>query len=198
MNKTVLIAAHGALLRAGIAELLSGRPGVKKVLDAGSLDDALLVMSREPVDVVLLDPHVGQDEENPAKTIGRLRQNAPGVRIVVMGRRPLRGLALCARRAGADAWVDLEAGVAEFANIVNGRMNGWERSKGIEDPAARLSRREHEVLCLIANGATTKEMAEQLGISHKTIEKHRGRLGEKLSLRNIAELTRFAVENGLV
>lgn len=66
-----------------------------------------------------------------------------------------------------------------------------------EHPLRTLSRRERQVLTLIARGGTTKSIAHELGISPKTVEKHRGKLARKLDIHSVAELTRFAIENEL-
>jgi two-component system, NarL family, invasion response regulator UvrY len=77
---------------------------------------------------------------------------------------------------------------------LNGGPDGQERRASLDS----LSKRELEVMCFLASGMTNREIAEQLGISVKTIDTHRGHLLKKLQLRNNSDITRFAIRHGLV
>ncbi len=135
------------------------------------------------------------------------RRELPDSRIIVLSDERHRGMVEAAMQSGVNAYLlktchfeDLKQGIASvnegkaYLSAEISRMAEGDGAAG-EHPLRILSRRERQVLTLIARGGTTKSIAHELGISPKTVEKHRGKLARKLDIHSVAELTRFAIEN---
>jgi RNA polymerase sigma factor (sigma-70 family) len=145
-----------------------------------------------------------------------LRRRASGVRILVLSMHEQDEYVLEAVRGGANGYILKDAGPAElraairavgaggeyFSPAVARRLTAAVRGEvATESPRDRLQRltpREREVLALVATGKTNREIAARLGISPRTVESHRESLMKKLALRTVADLTRFALQAGLL
>jgi RNA polymerase sigma factor (sigma-70 family) len=145
-----------------------------------------------------------------------LRRRASGARILVLSMHEQDEYVLAAVRGGADGYILKDASPAElraairtvgaggeyFSPAVARRLTAAVRGEvATESPRDRLQRltpREREVLALVATGNTNREIAARLGISPRTVESHRESLMKKLALRTVADLTRFALQAGLL
>lgn len=208
LPQTVLIADGHAMFRDGLRALLE-RGGHHVVGATGDGRDALRLARELAPDLAVLDlalPALNGIEA--ARQIGR---RAPATAIIMLTPVDDEALVIDALRAGARGYVlkaqggdDLLGAIAEVARGATYLSPGI--SRGVVDaclsgdaPAADpLTEREREVLQLIAEGRSTREVADLLAVSHKTAESHRTRIMRKLDLHNVAGLVRYAVRRGLI
>ncbi|HET7199822.1 MAG TPA: response regulator transcription factor [Burkholderiales bacterium] len=208
----VLLADDHALVRAGIRALLESMDGVTVVAEAGNGSEVLELARTHRPDIVLLDismPGLGGLEASV-----QLKQELPGVRVVMLSMHANEEYVLQALRAGAAGYMlkDSATGELELAlkAVMQGEtylsppiskqvVEGYVQRVGSEQPAAdNLTPRQRQVLQLIAEGHSTKEIAYRLELSVKTVETHRAQLMERLHIRDIAGLVKYAIRNGIV
>ncbi len=214
----VLLADDHTLVRAGFRVLLDNFDGVQVVAEADNGRDALrLAQTRQP-DVVLMD--VAMPELNGLEAALHLAEELPHVRVIILSMHANEEYVLRALRAGAAGYLLKDSDLEELEIAIEAVTRGetylsppvskliadYIRRTGSEsgesqvetNPYERLTRRRREVLQLIVEGRTTKEIARTLKISVKTVETHRARLMEQLDIHNIAGLVRYAIQVGLV
>jgi len=209
MSVRVLIADDHALVRAGVRGLLAGAPEVEVVGEASDGPEALRLARELQPHVLVLDLNMpGLDG---FEVLRRVRADVAGVRVLVLTLDDDPRSVQRAVRDGADGYVlkdaiahDLISAVRRVA-IGGGAFDGGaqaalrDAARGEhDDPLARLTAREREVLRRIAEGLANKEIAAALHIGVRTVETHRAHLLRKLAMRSTAELTRFAIEQGLL
>jgi DNA-binding NarL/FixJ family response regulator len=211
----VLLAEDHALVRAGFAALLRSLPDIEVVAEAGDGRDALRLVATHRPHVVLMD--IAMAGLNGLDATGRIVKEFPGVRVIILSMHANEEYVLQALRAGAAGYLIKDAGLAELELAVRSVARGEtylspavsrhviadyvRRTTG--EPAAllpgeTLTPRQREVLQLIAEGHTVKEIGRLLGVSEKTVETHRMQLMERLNIHDVAGLVRYAVRIGLV
>ena len=209
----VVIAEDHSVVRQGIRGVMEELDGLEVVGEAGDGDEALaLVIEQEP-DVVVLD--VNMPGRTGLEVARELRDAALPVRVLILSMHDDPEYVLQAVRSGADGYVLKDASPSELRDAVKAVHEGREYftarvtqqlSVGLrreieeEQLKARLealTKRETEVLLLVADGLTNREIGERLSISPRTVETHRERVMGKLRIRTVAGLTRFVVEHGL-
>jgi DNA-binding NarL/FixJ family response regulator len=209
----VLVADDHAVVREGIRTLLESTPGFEVVGEAGSGDEALAIIGRMDPDVAILD--ITMPGLSGIDVITRLRATGARTGVLILSMHDHPEYVLGAVRAGADGYLLKSAGPAEIRDAVRAVAAGHEAfgpritqllGSALRDEAARsasrgrldlLTPRELEVLSRVAAGRTSREIGEDLGISHRTVETHRESIMKKLGIRTVAGLTRFALEAGL-
>jgi DNA-binding NarL/FixJ family response regulator len=208
----VLLADDHALVRAGIRALLEGLEGVTVVAEAANGIEVLELARKHRPDVVLLDismPGLGGLEAS-----AQLKQELPEVRVVMLSMHANEEYVLQALRAGAVGYMLKDSATAQLELALQAVMQGetylsppiskqmvegYLQRVGAEQPAAdNLTPRQRQVLQLIAGGHSTKEIAYRLELSVKTVETHRAQLMERLEIRDIAGLVKYAIRSGLV
>jgi DNA-binding NarL/FixJ family response regulator len=208
----VLIADDHTMVRESLVSVLRAAGDIEVVAQAADGIEAIEKALLTRPDVVIAD--LSMPRLNGLEVVRRLREALPATRVLVLTMHGEHEYVLQAVRAGASgdlvkdsaaaellaALRSLHAGRAHFgpqaAHSLAEQLQRPERP--LEDPYGRLTRREREVFHLIAEGMTTKDIAQRLGISAKTAENHRGRVLDKLDVRNTAELVRYALRKGLV
>ena len=208
----VLLADDHALVRAGIRALLQNLEGVTVVAETGNGADVLEFARAHRPDVVLLDismPGLGGLEVS-----AQLRDALPEVRVVMLSMHANEEYVLQALRAGAAGYMLKDSATAELELALKAVMqgetylsppiskqvvDGYVQRVGAEQTASdNLTPRQRQVLQLIAEGHSTKEIAHRLNLSVKTVETHRAQLMERLQIREIAGLVKYAIRHGLV
>ena len=210
----MLVVDDHAVVREGLRHVLTAAEGFSVVGEAANATEALGLAETVRPDVVLLDLTMPGMSGLEAAT--ELRRRASGARILVLSMHEQDEYVLAAVRGGANGYILKDAGPAElraavrtvraggeyFSPAVARRLAAAVRGEGAtESPRDRLQRitpREREVLALVATGNTNREIAAGLGISPRTVESHRESLMKKLALRTVADLTRFALQTGLL
>lgn len=208
----VLLADDHALVRSGIRLVIEKLDGVQVVAEATDGRRALELVEALRPDVALLD--ISMAELNGIEVTARIKGRFPQTRVVILSMHAGEEYVSQALRSGAAGYLLKDATPAELElalravargeTYLSPRVSGTvvERYLQSADPAAgpleRLTPRQREILQMIAEGRTTKQMAAQLGVSIKTVETHRALLMERLGIHDIAGLARFAVRTGIV
>jgi DNA-binding NarL/FixJ family response regulator len=208
----LLLADDHVLVRAGIRSLLGTLPGVEVVAEARDGHETLgLVESLHP-DIVLMD--IAMPGLNGLEATERITRDYPKTKVVILSMHVSEEYGARALRAGAAGYLPKDADVRELELAIAAVARGEtylspavsthvvadyrRRLAEAPDALARLSPRQREVLQLLAEGASTKEVAFRLKLSIKTVETHRAQIMDRLDIHDLAGLVRFAVRTGLV
>lgn len=207
----VLLVDDHALVRAGMRALLQELADVEVVAEASDGAQALQIAEREQPDVVLMD--IAMKGMNGLEAAAKLRERQPGVKVVILSMHTSEEYVLLALRAGAAAYLIKDSATAELGLALNSVMrgetylspaisrqvvDGYVQRVGAGAGADPLTQRQREVLKHIAEGRSTKEIAFELDLSVKTIETHRAQIMERLGIRDVAGLVRYAMRVGIV
>ena len=208
----LLLADDHTVLRESMATALRAAGDCMVVAEAGDGISAIEQALATQPDVAIVD--ISMPRLNGIEVVRRLTADLPRTRVLVLTMHEEEEYVLHVVRAGAAGYLlkhaattellqavrELAAGGVHFgpyaAKVLADQVHQPNRAMG--DPYGELSAREREVLHLMADGLTTKEISKKLGISVKTAENHRGRVLAKLGLRNSAELVRYAMRKRLV
>jgi two-component system, NarL family, invasion response regulator UvrY len=207
----IMIVDDHAILRAGVREMLQDEEDLQVVGEAGSAEETLQLLNNgTEVDVVILDVTLpGQSGIDLLKT---LRRDRPDLQILVLSMHPERSFAVRLMRAGANGYVPkmivpeelvravraVGAGRRYITPIVAELLASEAASEEDGPLHNRLSERELQVFTRIARGVSPAVMANELGLSVKTVSTYRARILEKMGMRSNAEIAAYAVRNQLV
>jgi DNA-binding NarL/FixJ family response regulator len=209
----VIVADDHGVVREGIRTVLEASDDFDVIAEAATGEEALRLIAEHDPDVAILD--ITMPELSGIEVITRLRERAARTSVLILSMHDHPEYVLGAVRAGADGYLMKSAGPAEVRDAVRAVAEGRESfsrrvtqqlSSALRDEAGRetsrdrleqLTPREKEVLVRVAEGRTSREIAEEFGISHRTIETHRESIMRKLGIRTVAGLTRFALEAGI-
>jgi DNA-binding NarL/FixJ family response regulator len=208
----VLLADDHALVRAGIRSLLEKMPGIEVVAEASDGRVALELIAQHQPNVVLMD--IAMPGLNGLESVARITREFFHVRVLILSMHANEEYVLQALRSGAAGYLLKDGAVPELELAIKAVAAGdtflspriskavissyVERVPNHEEPADRLTPRQREILQLIAEGNSTKEIAFHLGISVKTVEAHRAQLMDRLDLHDVPGLVRYAMRRGLV
>ena len=207
MPRVLLVDDH-VVVRKGIRLILEDRFGDIQISEASSGDEALAALG-EPYDAVILD--LSMPGRSGIELLVEIKHRFPALPVLIMSLYAEEQFAVRALRAGASGYLTKSAApeqlAAAFERILHG---GRYISEAVAErlavgasgtpgaPHERLSDREFEVMRGIASGETVSEIAARMHLSVKTVSTYRARLLEKMGMENNAELTRYAIQNGLV
>ncbi|MCC6365024.1 MAG: response regulator transcription factor [Bryobacterales bacterium] len=205
----ILLADDHSVVRQGFRMLLAAQPDMDVVGEAQNGREAVdLAQSLQP-DIVVMD--VSMPELNGIEATRRIGDAAPRARVLALSMHRDSVYVREILRAGARGYLLKDAQENDLLNAVRAVSKGEgylspsvsdavlnDYRKHVTDPIDLLTSREREVLQMIAEGQTNKEIAGTLNLSVYTVEAHRGRIMEKLNLHSTGELVRFAVRNGLI
>lgn len=210
----VLVADDHIVVREGIRTVLEGAPGFEVIAEVGTGREAMERMDADPPDVAVLD--ISMPDMSGLDVVRESRARGSRIRLLILSMHDHPEYVLSAVRAGADGYILKSAGPAELREAVQAVATGREYfghdvthklGAALRDETARqasrnrleeLTPREREVLALVAEGRTSREIADDFGISPRTVETHRESLMKKLGIGTIAGLTRFALEAGII
>jgi DNA-binding NarL/FixJ family response regulator len=208
----VLLADDHTLVRAGIRALLPSIEGVEVVAESGDGREALELIARHRPDVALLD--IAMPGMNGLEIAKRITRESPRTRVVILSMHADPSYVQQALRAGAAGYLLKGAAVSELPLALRSVMLGetyltpkvskhvvdgfLREGEGEPGPLHGLTKRQCEILQLIAEGHPTKEIATILDVSIKTVETHRARLMDRLDIHDVPGLVRFAIRAGLV
>ena len=212
MKKTIVIVDDHAILREGLRNLLEATGRYEVAGEAGDGRSAVRLVGQGRPDIVIMD--VSMPELNGIDATRQILAENPQVKILALSMYGDRHLVDEMLSAGASAYVLKEATYAEIEEalatvlgggtwlsppILAGVARAYVRRIHLEERAepSRLTTREREVLQLVAEGKTTKDIGVTLFLSPKTIDTHRQQIMRKLDLHSIADLTRYALRMGL-
>jgi DNA-binding NarL/FixJ family response regulator len=205
----ILLADDHAVVRQGFKMILAAQPDMEIVGEAGNGREALDLAGQLQPDVIVMD--VAMPELNGIEATRRVADLSPRSRVLALSMHKDSVYVREILRAGARGYLlkdsissDLLAAVRAIARgegylspgVSDAVLNDYRRH--VTDPIDLLSSREREVLQMIAEGKTNKEIATVLNLSVYTVDAHRGRIMEKLNVHSVTDLVRFAVRAGLV
>lgn len=199
MTIRVLLADDHALVRAGIRALLGELPNVDVVAEAGDGHEAIRLVRELKPDIALVD--VSMPGLSGLDVASRVRKEHPETRVVIVSMHADREYVRMALAAGASGYLLKQAARGELEKALEAVARGerWLSPTLTKDLASeRLTPRQREVLKLIAEGLSTKEIASKLNVSVKTIDTHRTELMDRLGIHGVAGLVRYAIRIGLV
>ncbi len=208
----VLIADDHTLVRSGFRALLEQLEGVHVVAEAADGRDAIRLTQQRRPDVVVMD--ISMPDLNGIEATRRIRKQFPDVRVLLLSMHSSEEYVAEALAAGAAGYMIKDAGAVELdialraiargesylspsvaKKVVSGQVRPGDRVAGAP---GQLTGRQREVLQLIAEGYSTKEIARKLDLSVKTVETHRANMMGRLDIHDVAGLVRYAVRKGLV
>lgn len=210
----IVIAEDHTILREGLRSLLSSNTSFEVVGEAGDGREAIRQVKKLKPDLILTD--LSMPRMNGMEAIKEIKRESASTKILVLTVHRAEEYILATFRAGADGYLLKDSTHSELLMAVKKVLNGThyispeisekviegyiEGKKSLKSRTSweTLTQREREILKLIAEGYRNKEIAEDLCISVKTVEKHRANLMEKLDLHSIQALTAFAIDKGLV
>ena len=205
----ILLADDHALVRQGFRMILSAQADMQIVGEAGNGREAVELAETLQPDVVIMD--VAMPELNGMEATRRLAAVAPRARVLALSMHKDAVYVREILRAGARGYLLKDSVDADLIAAVRSVAKGegylspgvsdavlTDYRKHVTDPLDLLTSREREVLQMIAEGKTNKEIASTLNLSVYTVEAHRGRVMEKLNLHSAGELVRFALRSGLI
>jgi DNA-binding NarL/FixJ family response regulator len=208
----VILADDHALVRAGIRSLLEKLPSVEVVAEAANGREAIDLIKSGAPDVVLMD--IAMSGLNGLEAAARVVKDFPGVKIIILSMHANEEYVMQALRVGVAGYLLKDAATAELELALQAVARGETYlSPGISrrvvdsylgrvshkpGPLAHLTARQREILQLVAEGKSTKEIAFILNVSAKTVETHRAQLMDRLDIHDVPGLVRYAIRVGLV
>jgi DNA-binding NarL/FixJ family response regulator len=213
LKTRVLLADDHEVVRSGLRAVLDEEADIEVVAEAADGSEAVEKALASNVDLAILD--VSMPRLTGLQATSELHRRRPELRVLILSVHDGEQYFFEALRAGASGYVLKTAANRDLVEACRASMRGeaflypgavtalirdyLERARsGDAAPEDPLTPRELEVVKLIAEGYTSDEIAEELIISRKTVDHHRGHILEKLGMRNVAELTRYAIRRGLV
>jgi DNA-binding NarL/FixJ family response regulator len=206
----VLVADDHAVVRRGLRQILAETSDILVGGEAESTSEVLALLRHGRFDAVVLDLHL--KGQSGLELLADLRREFPSLPVLILTMYPEEQYAIRAVRAGAAGFLTKESAPDKLIEAVRKVAAGGRYvsaalaeklaafvAKGAGGaPHEVLSNREFQILRLIASGRTVSEIAMQLSLSVKTVSTHRARILAKMNMRTSAELTHYAVKNGLV
>ena len=213
LKTRVLLADDHAVVRRGLRLVLDAEPDLEVVAEAGDGAEAVAQALRTDVDLVVID--ISMPRMTGLQAVRELHARRPDVRILMLSMHQNEQYLYEALKAGASGYVLKTVADRDLVEACRAAMRGepflypgamtplirdylqraWTDQPLREEP---LSAREQEVVKLIAEGYSSKQIADALVISEKTVERHRANVLEKLGMHDRVELTRYAIRRGLV
>ena len=205
----ILLVDDHRIVRQGLRQILNARSNVEVVAEASNGQEALDLCQTATPDIVIMD--LAMPVMNGVEATRRIRQSFPKVQVLALSMHKDSVYVREVLRAGAKGYMlkdasddDLFAAIAALSRgegyissaVADTVLSDYQ--KQVTSPIDLLSSREREVLQLIAEGKTNKEVAGSLNLSIHTVDAHRGRIMDKLNLHSIGEIVRFAIKHGLV
>lgn len=209
----ILLADDHALVRSGLRMILDAEPDLCVVAEAADGAEALAALKETPVDLAILD--IAMPRMTGLQAAREINRSHPHVRIVILSMHDNEQYFFEALKVGASGYVLKSVADRDLLEACRATMRGEpflypgavtalirdylrRAQEGDALPDAILTPREEEVLKLIAEGYSAREIAKTLGISVKTVDRHRTNTLQKLGLRDRLALTRYAIRTGLI
>ncbi len=208
----ILLVEDHALVRAGMRALLQKIEGIEVIADVGDGREAIKSVQTDPPDLVLMD--IAMPGLNGLDATARIVKELPTTRVILLSMYANEEYLRQALQVGASGYLLKGAELAELELALKTVARGeryltpavvkyaieayCEKSEGPTGPLAKLSMRQREILQLVAEGQTTKDIAQRLSLSVKTVETHRSQLMERLDIHDVPGLVRFAMRVGVI
>jgi DNA-binding NarL/FixJ family response regulator len=207
-----MVVEDHALVRAGMRALLQKIEGIEVIADVGDGWEAVKAVQKDGPDLVLMD--IAMPGLNGLDATSRIVKESPTTRVILLSMHANEEYFQQALQCGASGYLLKGAQLAELELALKTVARGEryltpavakyaidayrEKSEVAAGPLAKLSMRQREILQLIAEGHTTKDIAHRLNLSVKTVETHRSQLMERLEIHDVPGLVRFAMRVGII
>lgn len=215
----VILADDHSLVRAGIKSLIQNFSMIEVIGEAENGREAIKLIEEMVPDLVLLD--IAMPELNGLEVVSRIAKELPEVKIIILSMHANEEYVVQALRAGANGYLLKDSAPTELEFAINAVIRGEsylspaiskhvvdtylrritdqpKESEGEPDIFKQLTSRQREILQLIAEGNSTKDIANKLNVSIKTVETHRMQLMDRLGIHDIAGLVRYAIRMGII
>jgi DNA-binding NarL/FixJ family response regulator len=208
----LLLVEDHRLVRAGLRALFEGSPNIEVVAEADNGREALAQIAEHRPTIVLMD--ISMPNLNGIDATRQIARESPGLHVIILSMHSNDEYVLQALRAGARGYILKEAAPRELEFAVEAVTRGelflspaiskrviddyLAQAAGDITPLERLTPRQREILQLIAEGKSTKQIAAVLDTSLKTVETHRASLMKRLAIHDVAGLVRYAIKHGLI
>lgn len=212
MSIRIILADDHTLVRAGIRALVEGIEGAVIVAEADNGRDAVALVREHRPDLAIMD--ISMPEMNGIEGLARIKAEGMTTRVLVLSMHTTDDFVRRALKAGADGYIVKDSAPLELelaiASVMRGEsyisprisrhlVDGYVQGSSAGDSSLdALTARQREILQMIAEGRSTKEIAFTLGVNVKTVETHRSALMERLGIRDVAGLVLYAVRQNLV
>jgi DNA-binding NarL/FixJ family response regulator len=206
---TVFVADDHAVMREGLTQVLESNAGIRVVGSADNGRDAVALVVQLDPDVVIMD--ISMPDMNGIEAARQIRDKAPESRVLILSMHSTAEHVFHALEAGVRGYILKETAGQEIASAVRlvhagrrflspavaGIVSAQLTSRPHVSPIGSLSRREREILQLVAEGLSSTRIGSKLNLSSKTVDTYRSRLMQKLQLSDVAALVKFAIQHGL-
>ncbi|WP_404362648.1 response regulator [Marinobacter sp.] len=214
MTKRIVLIDDHHLVRAGLRSLIECIPGYEVVAEGSDGSEAMALLEREDPDILMTD--IAMPRVSGLDILPEVRERFPDLPVIVLSMHASKEIVISALKAGASGYLVKDAAEAELELALNAVVEGHQYlsprvSKEVFDAMmarrageasvsekSTLTQRQLEILRLIALGKSAKEIAYDLGVSSKTVESHRTQLMERLEIRDIPTLVRYAIREGII
>jgi DNA-binding NarL/FixJ family response regulator len=212
LKSRILLADDHGLVRRGLRLILDAHPDLEVVAEASDGAEAVSMALNEDVDLAILD--ISMPRMTGLQAARELHLRRPALPVLILSMHENEQYLYEALRAGAAGYVVKKVADRDLVETCRATIRGepfrypgevtemvnddLRRARNGEMPRDRLTPRETEVIKLVAESYTNRQIAEALVISESTVERHRANILEKLGMRDRVELTRYAIRNGLV
>lgn len=212
MTIRILLADDHTIVREGLKGMLEREPDIKVVADVGDGRMALKMAHQEKPDLIVMD--ISMPDLNGIEATSQIIAEVRGIKVICLSMHREKKFVGAMLRAGASGYVIKNDVTKELIGAIRKVMSGgmylspaitgdvvnhFVKGRNTREKGAYtdLSEREREILQLIAEGLSTKEIASKLNLSEKTIAAHREHIMQKLGMHNVVELTRYALREGI-
>jgi DNA-binding NarL/FixJ family response regulator len=206
----ILIADDHAIVRAGLRQFIADQPDMEVTGEAASGSEAVQLVRGAEFDVVLLD--ISMPDRNGIDTLKTLKQLRPALPVLMLSGFAEDQYAVNLLRGGASGYLNKEAASTQLVGAIRTVVRGRKfvspalaqiLADGVTGDAERplhaeLSQREFQIFCKLAAGAAVSKIADELFLSVKTVSTYRTRVLEKMGMKSNADLTYYAIKNGLI
>jgi len=206
----ILIADDHAIVRAGLKQFIADQVDMEVAAEAASGAEAIAAVRAGDFDVVLLD--ISMPDKNGIDTLKTLRHVKPELPVLMLSAYAEDQYAVNLLRAGAAGYLNKEAASTQLVGAIRTVVQGRKYvspslaqilADGVSGDAdkplhAELSPREFQIFCKLAAGAAVSKIADELNLSVKTVSTYRTRILEKMAMKSNADLTYYAIKNGLI
>ena len=206
----ILIADDHAIVRAGLKQFIADQPDMQVAGEAATGSEAIQLVRASEFDVVLLD--ISMPDKNGIDTLKTLRHVKPELPVLMLSAYAEDQYAVNLLRAGAAGYLNKEAASTQLVGAIRTVVQGRKYvspslaqilADGVSGDAdkplhAELSQREFQIFCKLAAGAAVSKIADELNLSVKTVSTYRTRILEKMAMKSNADLTYYAIKNGLI
>ena len=210
MNHRILLVDDHQMFREGLKAVLKSETDFQVIGEAADGVQAVELSRELAPDVVIMD--ISMPEMSGVEATGIIHAESPDIKIIILSMHTEKRYILGALKAGATGIVAKNSASAELRTAIDAVVSGQTYlspsvsnvlvqnilESGADTGEKMLSPRERQILQLIAMGKGAKEIGYELGISNKTVEAHRMQLMNKLDIRNVAELVKYAIREGMI